>query len=115
MFRFGVVATLCAALVSFVSVFGAEFHLNNGDVLRGEAASFNDDGLVVRLDVGGFSPRTPWGKFTQETLKLLDQNPQAKPFVEPYIEIPIEVKEKAKEKKKEIIVKDPPRVALADS
>ena len=95
-------------------VFGAEFKLSNGDVLRGEAAAFNDEGLVVRLDIGGFSQRVPWGKFTQETLKSLEDNAQAKPFVEPYIEVPLEVKEQAaKEKKKDIVVKDPPQVPLA--
>ena len=31
------------------AAFGAEYRLNNGDVYKGEAASFNDDGLVVRL------------------------------------------------------------------
>jgi hypothetical protein len=109
-------AVLFLFLISALQgTFGADFKLSNGDVLRGEAASFNDDGLVVRLDIGGFSPRTPWGKFTQETLKMLEENPQAKPFVEPYIEIPIEVKEQVKEKKKEIVVKEPPQVPLADT
>src|SRR5215510_10142024 len=110
MFRFAVVRTLCAFLLSLVSAFAAEYRLNNGDVLKGEAASFNDDGLVVRLEIGGFSPRIAWGKFTQETLKELAKNPQANEFVEPYIEIPPEVKEKEKEKKKVIKVIEPPRV-----
>lgn len=110
MFRFGVVAVLCVAWLSLSAVRGAEYRLNNGDVLKGEAASFNDDGLVVRLDLGGFSPRVPWGKLTQETLKELAQNPQAVEFAEPYIEIPPEVKAKEREKRKEIKVIDPPRV-----
>ncbi|MGV3773361.1 MAG: hypothetical protein ACO1QB_10705 [Verrucomicrobiales bacterium] len=88
----------------------AEFRLTNGDIIRGEPASFNDDGMVVRLEVGGFSPRIGWGKFTQESLKLLQENPQAARFVEPFIEIPPEIKEKQREKKREIFVKDPPRV-----
>src|SRR5689334_3055992 len=93
MFRLGVIGTLFALLLSLITAFGAEFRLNNGDVLKGEAASFNDDGLVVRLDIGGFSPRIAWGKLTQETLKQLAPNPQATEFVDPYIEIPPEVKE----------------------
>ncbi len=112
MFRFGLIGTICALWLSLASGVGAEYRLSNGDVLKGEAASFNDDGLVVRLDIGGFSPRVPWGKLTQETLKDLAKNPQASEFVDPYIEIPPEVKEKEKEKKKIIKVIDPPRVPL---
>ena len=62
MFRLGVFGTLCALWLSIAAAMGAEYRLNNGDVLNGQAASFNDDGLVVRLDLGGFSPRIPWGK-----------------------------------------------------
>src|SRR6185312_4150606 len=76
------------------SLFGAEFKLLNGDVITGEPAALTEDGLVVRLDIGGFSPRVGWGKLTQETLKQLMENPQAKPFVEPFIEIPVEIKQK---------------------
>lgn len=92
------------------SLFGAEFKLLNGDILIGEPAGITEDGLVVRLDVGGFSPRVGWGKLTQETLKQLNENPQAKPFVEPFIEIPVEIKQKERAKKKEIIVKEVPHV-----
>src|ERR1051325_6942633 len=59
---------ICLALWQCLAVYGEEFRLNNGDVLRGEAVSFNDDGLVVRLDIGGHSPRISWSKLTQETL-----------------------------------------------
>src|SRR4051812_35662404 len=76
------------------SLFGAEFKLLNGDILTGEPAALTEDGLVVRLDVGGFSPRVGWGKLSQETLKQLAENPQAKPFVEPFIEVPVEIKQK---------------------
>jgi len=79
MFRFGV--ALLFFLLGLFPVAAGEYRLTNGDVLKGEAASFSDDGLVVRLDIGCFSPRTPWGKFTQETLKELMQNTQAKEFV----------------------------------
>lgn len=88
----------------------AEFKLTNGDVLKGEPASLNPDGIVVRLDIGGFSDRIGWGLLNQETLKMLLQNPQAKPFVEPFVEVPVEEKVKEKAKKKEIVVKEPPRL-----
>ncbi|HEV8543125.1 MAG TPA: hypothetical protein VGR78_12085 [Verrucomicrobiae bacterium] len=112
MFRFGV--ALLFFLLGLFPVAAGEYRLTNGDVLKGEAASFSDDGLVVRLDIGGFSPRTPWGKFTQETLKELMQNTQAKEFVEPYIDIPLEIKEKEKQKKKDIKVAEPPRVPVVE-
>src|SRR5688572_15025370 len=108
MFRLGVVCTLLALWLGVSSAFAAEYKLTNGDVYTGQAASFNDDGIVVRLDLGGFSPRVPWGKLDQNTLQALMENPEAKDFVEPYIEVPIEVKEAEKEKKKEIRVTEPP-------
>lgn len=90
-----------------------EFKLTNGDILKGELARFSDDGIVVRLDVGGFSPAVPWGRVSQETLKEIAQNEQAKSFAEPYIDIPIEERRRDKPQKKEIVVREPPRVALA--
>jgi hypothetical protein len=89
--------------------FAAEFHLLDATILRGEVASADDNGLVVRLAVGGFSPRVNWSKLTQETLKELAKNPEAANYVEPFIEIPPEV-EKERRKKKEIIIKPVPRV-----
>ncbi len=80
----------------------------NGDVVRGEAVSFNDDGLVVRLDIGGHTPRISWSKLTQETLQQLAANPEAAGFVEPFIEIPPVPKEK--KEKKQIAIKPVPRV-----
>ena len=81
-----------------------EFKLANGNILRGELASADEDGLVVKLDVGGFSKREPWINFPQETLKELARNPKAAPLVEPFIELEPE-QIKAKEKQKEIVVK----------
>ena len=109
MCRLEVVTALLALVLNLCTAMGAEYRLTNGDVYRGQAASFNDDGLVVTLEIGGFSPRVPWGKLTQETLKELAQIPEAKELVEPYIEIPIEVKEAEKQKKKEIKVMEPPQ------
>ena len=88
---------------------GAEYRLNNGDVLRGEAVSFNDDGLVVRLEIGGHSTRISWSKITQETLQFLAKDPLAARFVEPFIEVPPVPKAK-NDKKREIILKPVQRV-----
>jgi hypothetical protein len=87
----------------------AEFKLTNGDVIKGEAANVNADGVVVRQEIGGFSDRIGWSQLSQETLKMLMENPQAKSFAEPFIEVPIEEKQKEKEKQKEIVLKDVPR------
>ena len=92
-----------------LAVPGAEYRLNSGDVLRGEAVSFNDDGLVVRLQIGGHSPRISWSKLTQETLLELMKNPEAAKFVEPFIDVPPVPKDKEK-KAREITLKPVPRV-----
>jgi hypothetical protein len=113
MCRLGV-ALLVFAL-NFCAAHGADFRLTNGDVYSGVASSPNDDGLVVRLDIGGFSPRIPWGKLTQETLKMLAEDPEAKIYVEPYIEVPPEVKQAEKAKKKEIRITEPPPVRHTES
>ena len=81
-----------------------EFKLANGNVLRGELASADEDGLVVKLEVGGFSKREPWINFSQETLKELARNPKAAPLVEPFIELEPE-QIKARERQKEVVVK----------
>ena len=91
-----------------MALLGGEYHLNNGDVLRGEPVSFNDDGMVVRLAIGGHSPRISWSKLTQESLQELQQNPQAAKFVEPFIDVPPVPKDKRV--KKEIVIKPVPRV-----
>jgi hypothetical protein len=93
----------------WAAALGAEFEMTNGDIVRGEPVSFNDDGMVVRLEVGGFSPRISWSKLTQASLQSLSKNPQAAKFVEPFIDVPPVPKEKEK-KKKDIILKPVPRV-----
>jgi len=86
----------------------AEFKLTNGDVIRGEPASVDAEGIVIRREIGGFSERISWARLTQDSLKILLEDPQAKKFAEPFIEVPIEIK-KEKEKKKEIVIREPPR------
>src|SRR6059036_2699336 len=84
-----------------------EFKQANGNILRGELASADEDGLVVKLDVGGFSKREAWINFSQETLKELAKDPKVASLVEPFIELePEAIKEK--ERQKEIVVKDVP-------
>lgn len=108
--RFQLLVLLVAAWLLQAVAMAAEFKMINGDVIKGEASSINSDGLVIRQESGGFTERYGWGLLTQETLKLLQQNPQAKKFVEPFIEVPVEEKTKEKAKKKEIIVKEPPKL-----
>lgn len=109
-----VASLLIVLLLNAIGAAAAEFHLQNGDVYKGEAASLNDDGLVVRLDAGGFSPRIGWGKLTQETLKQIAEQAGAKEYVEPYIEVPAEVRQAEKQKRREIKVVEPQRVPLAE-
>lgn len=67
-----------------------DFKLMDGATISGEASDGNDYGVVFRMDVGGFTQRIPWSKFTQEALKLLGEEPKYKPLVEPFIEVPPE-------------------------
>jgi hypothetical protein len=79
----------------------AEFKLNNGEVFKGRAAGPNEDGLIIALDVGGFSERIPWARFSQETLRVLAADAKIKPHVEPFIEIPMEIKIKRAARERE--------------
>src|SRR5262245_31298988 len=81
-----------------------EYHLTNGDIIKGEPASINEDGILFKLDIGGFSPHIRWTKFTQESLKELVKNPKAAGFVEPFIEIAPETKQEEK-RKRDITIK----------
>jgi hypothetical protein len=85
----------------------ADFRLANGNTLRGDIASANEEGLVVRLDVGGFSRREPWINFSQETLRELSQNPDVRDFVEPFVE-PTPEEIEAQRKQRQITVRDVP-------
>lgn len=85
-----------------------EFKLTDGTTMRGEPTGVNQDGLVIRLDVGGFSPRISWARLSQETLRELTADPKIKPYGDPFIELPPEEIAKARAKKKEIILKPVP-------
>jgi hypothetical protein len=95
-----------------MSVWATEFKLNNGDVIKGDIAAVAEEGLTIRLDLGGFSERISWTKFTQETLKLLANDPKCRAFVEPFIEVPIELKARNRPKKREFKPMPVQRVAL---
>lgn len=92
------VSSLCWV---WLSVQAAEYQLEDGTVIRGEAVSFTGDGVVFRLTTTQFSERVSWAKFSQETLKLLNQDPKATEFAEPFIELPPDTTKK----KEEIVIK----------
>jgi hypothetical protein len=103
--RLSVIALV--AWFAIVAAPAADFKLANGNTIRGDVASADEDGLVVKLDIGGFSKREAWINFSQETLKELSKDQKMTQFVEPFIELePEQIKEK--EKQKEIIVKEVP-------
>lgn len=85
-------AVLTSMALSQVSA--DDFKLTNSELIKGRVAGPNEDGLVIALDIGGYSPRIPWAKFSQETLKNLTKDPRTRAFAEPFIEIPLEVKAK---------------------
>jgi hypothetical protein len=85
----------------------ADFRLADGNTLRGEIASANEEGMVVRLDVGGFSRREPWINFSQETLRELSLDPDVRDFVEPFVE-PTPEEIEARRKQRQITVRDVP-------
>ena len=48
-----------------------EISLTNGDILNGEVADVDQNGIVVRVKIGGFSRRANWMQLTQESLKKI--------------------------------------------
>jgi len=64
------------------------FSLTDGTSLTGDVISYNDNGVVFRLDLDKYSERVPWTKFSQDTLKELSKNPKIRPLAEPFIETP---------------------------
>lgn len=104
--RFARLAALCLFLAACLTTnWAAEFQLANGNTLVGEIASADEDGMVVRLDIGGFSTRQPWVSFSQETLRELARDPAYAELVEPFIELTPE-EWKMREQRREIIVRD---------
>lgn len=73
-----------------------EFKLTDGNILKGDLASATAEGFLVKLDVGGFSERVPWTKLTQDTIKKLENHPEAGRWVKPFMEVPAEEKAQAR-------------------
>jgi hypothetical protein len=67
--------------------FGADtFLLTDGTSLTGDVISYDDKGVVFRLEGDKYSPRVPWTKYSQDALKQLATNPKIRPLAEPFIE-----------------------------
>ena len=64
------------------------FALTDGSSITGDVISYNDNGVVFRLDVDKYSDRVPWTKFSQDALKKLSANPKIRLLAEPFIETP---------------------------
>tara|TARA_B100000579_G_scaffold4387_1_gene3322 strand:- start:1215 stop:2450 length:1236 start_codon:yes stop_codon:yes gene_type:complete len=48
-----------------------EIGLTNGDILKGAVSDVDQDGIVVSVDVGGFSKRVNWMQLDQDSLKKI--------------------------------------------
>ena len=59
--------------------------LTDGASFTGEVIKFDDNGLQLRVAEGGYT-NLPWGRFSQESLQQLAQNPKIKNLVDPFIE-----------------------------
>jgi hypothetical protein len=70
----------------FVAAGADEFPLTDGTSLTGDVISYNDNGVIFRLNVDKYSQRVPWTKFSQDALKQLSKNPKVRPLAEPFIE-----------------------------
>jgi hypothetical protein len=74
--------------VSVLRLAAIEVKLIDGTTLSGEIITADKDVFVIRLEGGGYSPRTDWGKLTDESLLALSKHPKAGKFVEPYVTMP---------------------------
>ena len=83
--------------------------MTDGTSLTGDVISYNDNGIVFRLDVDKYSQRVPWTKFSQDALKQLSANPKIRLLAEPFIET-APVMERTK--KAEVKVHDVSRLEL---
>lgn len=59
--------------------------LTDGASLAGEIVKSDDSGLMLHA-AGDIYTNVPWGRFSQESLKQLAENPKLKPLVEVFIE-----------------------------
>ena len=71
-----------------------EISLTNGNILEGTVADVDQNGIVVRRDIGGFARRANWMQLTQQSLKKIRRLGQVDPkryrgaaaYAEPFIE-----------------------------
>ncbi|MFL3665516.1 MAG: ankyrin repeat domain-containing protein, partial [Verrucomicrobiota bacterium] len=71
-----------------------EISLTNGDIIEGTVADVDQNGIVVRRDIGGFAQRANWMQLTQQSLKKIRRLGQVNPkryrgaaaYAEPFIE-----------------------------
>ena len=68
--------------------------MNNGGSVSGDVISFDQNGVIIRQADGSYSDRTPWGDFSQPSLRELVKNPKMQEFVEPFIEPPPRIRAK---------------------
>ncbi|KAB2665333.1 MAG: hypothetical protein DVB31_09405 [Verrucomicrobia bacterium] len=101
-------ACLWAVLLS-LSLRAAEYKLIDGSSLTGEIISADKDGFLLKLEGGGYSPKTDWGKLSDEALVEMSKQPKARKFVEPYVVQPTE--EEIHPNPKPLKLTEPTRVA----
>lgn len=76
-------------LCGLLAAAGADsFPMADGTTVTGDIVSFNDNGIIFRMDGDKYTDRLPWIKFSTDGLKQLARNPKIDPFVEPFIAPP---------------------------
>ena len=74
-------------LCGLLAAAGADtYSLTDGTSMTGDVISYNDNGIVFRLEGDKYSQRVPWTKFSQDALKQLANNPKIRLLAEPFIE-----------------------------
>jgi hypothetical protein len=85
-----------------------EVRLIDGTSLTGEILTADKDGFVLKLEGGGYSPKTDWGRLADESLLALSNHAKAGRFVQPYVTMP--TPEDVKKERKPFKVAEPQRV-----
>lgn len=101
---------LCLALLGVATAVCSadEYKLRDGTMIWGTVSDSNENGVVFRLDSGGFSPWYSWSKFSDPTLEVLAQDPQMRQFAEPFIPLPPEERPKPKP----VVIREYPKATL---
>lgn len=107
-YRYWMVMAICGL---WAAASGAQttvtLHPKNGPVVTGTVLDMGDTGIRLQLDDGTFmSSPIPWGLLSLDDLRMLRNNPKARPFVEPFIPIP----KAEKLERTEVDIKEPPRL-----